>query len=176
MPALCIYVGDSGDVLRRLTTDHGAGNVEASALRRHIAEEMGYELTRTKRASGNTRIRIAAPNERSGELRVTEYIRSGRWKYVLCASYDEASDFQWFVIERLNPLTNRRRGAWRRPELPRYEALLGALQASPPTEGGKLSGLKSGPGVYVLDHDRPPRSKEVPAQLCADARGARPEV
>ena len=87
---------------------------------------------------------------------MTEYVRSGGWKYVLCASYDEASDFQWFVIERLNPLTNRRRGAWRRSELPRYEALLGALQASRPIEGGKPRGLKSGRGVYVLYHDRPP--------------------
>ena len=156
MPALCIYVGDSRDVVRRLTTDHSGGNVEGSALRRHIAEDMGYEFTRTKRPSGNTRVRIAAPNERSGELRVTAYIRSGRWKYVLCDSYEEASDFQWFAIERLNPLTNRRRGTWRRSELPRYEALLAALEASRPIEGGHLNHLESGPGVYVLYHDRPP--------------------
>jgi hypothetical protein len=158
MPTLCIYVGDSRDVARRLAADHSGGNVEGSALRRHVAEEMGYQLTRTKRSSGSTRVRIAPPNERSGELRVTAYIRSGAWKYVLCRSYDEASDFQWFAIERLNPLMNRLRRNWCRLELPRYEVLLGALEGRCLIEGGHLNGLDSGPGVYVLYHDRPPSS------------------
>jgi hypothetical protein len=156
MPALCIYVGDSRDVVRRLGKDHGGGNVEASALRKHVAEEMGYQLTRTRRPSGSTRVRIAVPNERSGELRVTAYIHAGGWKYVLCRSYDEASDFQWFAIERLNPLTNRLRHTWRRLELPRYEALLSVLEASRLVDFGDVNSLESGPGVYVLYHDRPP--------------------
>lgn len=156
MPGLCIYVGDSEHVVRRLARDHCRGNVEGSALRELVAEEMGYEFARTKRPSGNTRVRIAAPNERRGEVRVTDYIRSGRWNYVLCGSSAEASDFQWFAIERLDPLLNRLRRAWRRLELPRYEALLAALVASRPVECGHLNDLESGPGVYVLYHDRTP--------------------
>jgi hypothetical protein len=100
-------VGDSRDVIRRLASDHSGGNVAGSALRSHVAEEMGYQLTRTRRLSGSIRVRIAAPNQRSGELRVTEYIRAGAWKCILWRTYDEASDFQWFAIERLNPLINR---------------------------------------------------------------------
>jgi hypothetical protein len=156
MPMHCVYVGDSRDVRRRLTRDHRGGNVEAFAPRRHIAESMAYALTRTKRASGNTRVRIAAPSERSGELRVSEYIRSGCWKHVLCRSYDEASDFQWFVIDRLAPLTNRRREAWQTSELPRYAILLAALEASPCVAGSGLGDVGSGPGVYVLYHDQLP--------------------
>jgi hypothetical protein len=156
MTALCVYVGDSRDVVRRLARDHSGGNVEGSALRSHVAEEMGYQLTRTRRPSGSVRVRIAAPNERSGELRVTQYIRAGAWKYVVCRTYDEASDFQWFAIERLNPLINRLRRDWRTSELARYDALLGTLEAGRLIEGGHLDNLESGPGVYVLYHNRPP--------------------
>jgi hypothetical protein len=153
---LCIYVGDSGDVLRRLRRDHRGGNVEASALRRHIAEAMGFTFTRTIRSSGSTRIRIAPPHERTGELAVTAYLHSGHWKYVLCDSYAEASEFQWFTIDRLAPLTNRRHGSWLRAHRQRHEALLSALEGRTFVDWSCLDGLESGPGVYVLYHEVPP--------------------
>jgi len=90
---------------------------------------------------------------RAGELRITAYIKSGHWKYVLCASYHEAADFQWFAIERLNPLTNRRRDGWNPSALSRYEFLLANLATSPFVD--LTHGLESRPGVYVLYHDRP---------------------
>ena len=39
-----IYVGDSGKVMSRLRSNHCRGNVEASALRKYVAEAMGYKL------------------------------------------------------------------------------------------------------------------------------------
>ena len=44
-----IYVGDSHDVTKRIGTNHCSGNVEASPLRKAVAEAMGYPLKHTKR-------------------------------------------------------------------------------------------------------------------------------
>jgi len=38
------------------------GNMEASAFRAAIAQEMGYRLRRTRRQSGSARVRIDLPN------------------------------------------------------------------------------------------------------------------
>ncbi|MDH5703703.1 MAG: hypothetical protein OEY99_05770 [Aigarchaeota archaeon] len=46
-----IYIGDSKDVLKQIKTNHCTGNIEASALRRHIAEALGYGLRHQKRSS-----------------------------------------------------------------------------------------------------------------------------
>jgi hypothetical protein len=37
-----IYVGDGSNVTARILTCHCAGNVEGSALRKHVAECMGF--------------------------------------------------------------------------------------------------------------------------------------
>ena len=42
---LCIYVGDSSNVMSRLLTNHCAGNVEGSAFREAVAKAMGYRTT-----------------------------------------------------------------------------------------------------------------------------------
>lgn len=152
----CIYVGDSRRLSRRLIANHRGGNVEASALRKHLAESMGNELVRTKRPGGSVRVRVASLDGDDGEHRISQYLRSGSWKYVVCRSYAEASDFQWFAIERLDPLVNRRREAWREEERPRYEALLATLEGSPYTAGDDLDGVPGVPGVYVLYHQRTP--------------------
>jgi hypothetical protein len=117
---------------------------------------MGFALTRPPRASGSTRIRITPPDERAGELAVTAYVRSGYWKYVLCDSYAEASDFQWFTIERLAPLTNRQRATWLPVHGQRYEGLLLELDGRSFVDWSTLDGLESRPGVYVLYHDKAP--------------------
>jgi len=48
-----IYVGDARDVVKRIQNNHCGGNVEASALRKAVAEAMGYSLKRTRARSGD---------------------------------------------------------------------------------------------------------------------------
>lgn len=154
--SIVIYVGDSGDVVRRLSSDHSSGNVEASALRRHIARYKEFELRRTKRPSGSTRVRIDLPDPRNAENEISSYIHSGMWKYVLCQNYAEANDFQWFVIHNLNPLLNVDRRAWNTSHEQRYEELLQELVRSALKRPKQLRGNNSGPGVYVFYHDCKP--------------------
>ena len=151
-----IYVGESGDVLRRIQTNHCSGNVEASAFRKHVAAAMGYKIKKTKRVSGPTRVRIDLPNPRVGEDSVSNYIRSGEWRYVICNSHNEAKDFQWYVIDQLGPLLNRDRRPWSEKNLQRYQFLLAELRSSPAMNCGQFGGMRSGPGVYVFYHRQMP--------------------
>lgn len=151
-----IYVGDAGDVVRRILTNHCGGNVEGSALRKAVAEAMGYRLKRTRRPSGSIRVRIDLPNPREGERRVSEYLRSGKWRYVACCSYGEAHDFQWYVIERLKPLLNRVFRPWNHGRLQRYQSILVQLEEALALDCDQLRGKQSGPGVYVLFHTKIP--------------------
>ena len=153
---LCIYVGDSGDIVKRILTNHCTGNVEGSAFRKAVAEAMGYNITSTRRNK-----RIDLPNPREGESRVSEYIRAGNWRYVICQSYDEAHDFQWYLIEQLkqsNTLLNKNCQKWDKRNLQRYENLFNQLRASPFLNCNQLKGKQSGSGVYVLYHEQMPQS------------------
>ena len=153
---MIIYVGDSTDVIKRIRTNHCSGNVEASALRKYIAVAKGYRIKSTKRSSGSIRVRIDLPNPRNGEIDVSGYIRSGKWKYVICNSYVEANDFQWYVIDQLKPLLNRILKPWNRENLKRYQSLLTKLTSSPEINYNQLSSMESGPGVYVFYHQKKP--------------------
>jgi len=151
---MIIYVGDAGGVIKRIRTNHCSGNVEASALRRHVAKAKGYRIKSTRRTSGSIKARIDLPNPRTGEVDVSDYIRSGEWRYVICNSYAEANDFQWYVIDQLKPLLNKNCKPWNRENLQRYQALLAQLTNSPALNWDQLHGMQSGPGVYVLYHQR----------------------
>ena len=153
---MIIYVGDSRDVVKRIRYNHCRGNVEASALRRYIAEAKGYKIKSTKRSSGSTRIRIDLPDPKFGEREITDYIRGGTWRYVICDSYFEASDFQWYAIEQLNPLLNKDRGSWNKGNHERYQALLERLTDYVELRCDQLSSMPSGSGVYVLYHYKYP--------------------
>ncbi len=74
-----------------------------------------------------------------------------------CDSYEEAHDFQWFVIERLNPLSNVTRKAWNRDKATRYQQLLKHLTTSALMTYAEVraSRLRK-PGVYVLVHHSRP--------------------
>jgi len=124
---MVIYVGDARNVINRIATNHCSGNVEGSAFRRHVAQAMGYKIKTSRRPSGSTKVRIDLPNPREGEDRVSNYIRSGKWKYVICNSYQEAHDFQWYAIEQLAPILNRSYRPWGRNNLQRYQVLLAQL-------------------------------------------------
>lgn len=152
-----IYVGDAGDVVKRILTNHCSGNVEASALRRAVAEDMGYRLIRTRRQSGSIRVRIDLFNPRDGENMVSAYVQSGEWKYVICESYSEAHGFQWYVIAQLKPLLNRNFQPWNAQKTSRYQFLLHQLLMSEPLSYGMLRNKHSGPGVYVLFHKQMPK-------------------
>ena len=90
-----LYVGDARDIVARICTNHGAGNVEASALRCYVAQAMGLGFTRTRRPSGSTRLRIKLADPRMGERAISAFIRSGWWRLALCESYEEARALQW---------------------------------------------------------------------------------
>jgi len=143
-------------VKKRIRTNHCGGNVEASALRRHLAEAKGYTIKSTKRTSGSTRVRIDLPEPKTGEMDVSDYIRSGEWRYVICDSYTEAHEFQWYAIAQLRPLLNRDRKPWNIGNLQRYQFLLAKLTSSSPVTCDQLRDLRSGLGVYVLYHQRRP--------------------
>lgn len=153
-----IYIGDAGDVIKRILTNHCSkgSNVEASALRRHVAEEKGYRIKSTRRTSGSMRVRIDLPNPRTGEMDVSDYIRSGEWGYAICNSYAEANDFQWYAIVQLKPLLNKDRKPWNFENLQRHQSLLAKLTSSPALNCDQLHGVQSGPGVYVFYHQRRP--------------------
>lgn len=72
-----IYIGDASDVISRILTCHCSGNVEGSALRKHVASSMGFAFSRTFRPSGTQKLRLDVPNPRAGEAQITAYIRSG---------------------------------------------------------------------------------------------------
>ena len=90
---IILYVGDARDVVKRIKTNHCSGNVEGSAFRKHLAEQLGYKFVKTKRKSGTTRVSIDLPFPREGESRITEYVKTGGWKYIICDSHDEAKIF-----------------------------------------------------------------------------------
>jgi len=153
---MVIYVGDTHNVINRILSNHCRGNVEGSALRKHLAQARGYGIKSIKRPSGTTKIRIDLPNPQEGELQVSNYIRSGKWRYVICDSYREAHDFQWYVIEQLKPLLNKDYQSWDRNNLQKYQTLLAQLTNSLALTCTQLRGMQSGPGVYTLYHQQVP--------------------
>ena len=137
-------MSDAKDVIKRIQTNHCSGNVEASAFRRHVAEASDYRIKSTRRISGSTRVRIDLPDPRTGEMDISDYVHSGVWRYVICGSYDEAHDFQWFTIDQLKPLLNKNRKPWNRANLQRYQALLHKLTTSSSLNCDQLYGVKYG--------------------------------
>jgi hypothetical protein len=129
--------------------------VEGSALRKHVAEALGYGLARTRRPSGSTRVRIDAPDPRTAEQRVSDYIRGGAWRWVTCDSKGEARALQWVAIEALDPFLNRDRRLPAPDE--HYQQLVGTLIEALPIGHGDVDPPEA-PGVYVLYHTVLPAS------------------
>lgn len=155
--AIPIYIGDSSDLAQRIFNNHCRGNVEASVLRKYIAIEMKFELDIRKRISGSRRVRIKSSV--NGEELISSYISSGTWKYVTCESRDEASDFQWYAIDIIKPLLNRKTKEWKRNNIERYESLLNKLinQLSIKCEDTYMKKTLHKPGVYLLIHKTIPK-------------------
>lgn len=151
-----IYVGDSKNIIKRIRFEHCRGNVEASALRKSIADYNNYNLIKEKRHSGSMRIRINLPDSRDGEQEISAYLQSGIWKYVLCESYDEAHDFQWYVINRLKPTLNKNYNNWNAQQETKYSQLFTKLTNNNGYNCSELANHQTGPGVYVLYHTEKP--------------------
>jgi hypothetical protein len=151
---IAIYAGDATDVVKRICSNHCSGNVEGSALRRHIAEKIGYKIKSTRRSSGTYRVRLDLPNPKTGEQLISAYVRTGLWKFNICDTYEEAQDFQWYVIDKLKPLLNVRHDTWNPENIVRYQLLMSELTASPGMTYMRLKNIVSGPGVYVLFHEK----------------------
>ena len=153
-----IYVGDSSNVVNRIRTNHCAGNIEGSAMRRHVADAKGYTIKRSRRTGGSMRVRIDLPNPREGEADVSRYVRSGWWICVICDSDGEARDFQWYLINHLRPILNVRTRDWNHSNRGRYQELLAAIEHAEALTHDQLKGKRTGPGVYILYHNHPPEA------------------
>jgi len=153
---IVIYAGDAEDVVKRIRSNHCGGNVEASALRRHIAENKRYPIKNTRRSSGSYRVRLDLPDPKAGEQEISDYLRTGLWKFVICDSNVEAQDFQWYVIDVLKPLLNVLHKIWNIENQVRYQALFAELTSAPSMNCKQLRNTASGTGVYVFFHEVAP--------------------
>ena len=102
-------------------------------------------------------MRLNLPTPREDEEQVSIYIRAGKWRYCLCETPVEANDFQWYVIEKLNPLLNVTRKGWEPKAKTRYEILMQNLISSREFSYDELRYQPTGPGVYVLSHESEPK-------------------
>jgi hypothetical protein len=96
-----------------------------------------------------------------GEKDVSKYLKSGRWRYLVCDSEDEAHDFQWYVIDQLKPPLNIMREPWNQNRAGKYRLLLDKLLESPMVVADQLDSKETGPGVYVFYHQNMPSHSNV---------------
>lgn len=150
---MIVYTGDASNITNRVRKNHCGGNVEGSALRQHVANAIGYQLSREKRlTSKSVRIRVDLPDPKVGEKAISQYIKSGYWRFVICDSEIEAQDFQWYVIETIKPIFNINQGTWKRQNIVRYEALFQQLIKSEEILFNQINNRPTGPGVYIFYH------------------------
>ena len=152
-----IYIGDANNLLKRIKSNHCSGNVEGSALRQHIAEAMGYNLKRTKRPSRTMRIRINSKEPRQAEKRVTSFIRNGKWRIITLSNYETAYDFQWFAIDKLRPLLNRKSKDYIQTNVALYTSFLKSLKNSSLLDYENVINIEPKPGVYIFYHTLNPK-------------------
>jgi hypothetical protein len=153
-----IYIGDGSKIKSRIRNQHCGGNVEGSSLRKHIALNMGFQLTYIQRKSGNRRVRLDLPNPLIGEQRITGYMRSGLWKFVICPPDINARDFQFYAIQNINqtPILNVNPGKWDASFLNSYQGLLNQLVNCPAQNFVQTENIPNESGVYLFIHDKRP--------------------
>lgn len=137
-----IYVGYSGNIYNRILNQHCSGNVRGSILRMHAARRIA------------DRAGIADPHDVENE--VSDYIRDGKWKYVICRSPGEARDFKRYVICQYNPPLNVHRGPWNARNNTRYRRLLRRLESSAGFTCGSIGSKWTALGVCVFYHKSEP--------------------
>ncbi len=154
-----IYIGDGSKIKTRIRNQHCSGNVEGSSLRKHVAKNIGYNLSTTTREKGSAKTRLDLIDPSFGENHINEYMRSGKWKYVNCISAAEAKDFQFFAIQKINPPTlfNINKGSWDIKTKDRYEELFKILIDCPPLSYDETKVIPNLPGVYLFLSDTEPK-------------------
>ena len=146
------YIGDSNKIKNRVR-QHCTGNVESSALRKTIAEEMGFEIKTVKRPSGSRKKTV---NPLSAEKLISDYIQSGNWKVVSCQTVEEARDFQWYGIDKMRPPLNKYMQFWDLNCESVYQELLDDMLTSEFIEFSSTLNIIKEPGVYSLLHEYSP--------------------
>ena len=153
-----IYIGDGSKIKNRIRNQHCAGNVEGSSLRKHIALSMGFQLVKEQRENGTWRTRIGVPNPNVGEQQITNYMQTGKWKFIICPSGISAKDFQFYAIQHIvpNPLLNINQGAWDANMLKTYQNLLTQLENCQAHNYNQTLLIPNESGVYLFIHDKDP--------------------
>jgi hypothetical protein len=153
-----IYVGDGSKIGERVKNNHCTGNVEGSSLRKHIASNLGFGITKEKRPSGTTKVRLNIPNPKEGENKISNYLQSGEWKYLICETAEIAKDFQFYVIQNLfpQPLLNVNMGSWNPNNENMYLAMLQELQNCISLNYQETVNIPLLPGVYLFIHKNQP--------------------
>ncbi len=167
-----IYVGDTRNLATRIRSNHLVGEIEGSAFRKHIAKAMGLTVLKRRRPNGSVQRRVAEPD---GEARISKYVSSGFWRVFRRDTYEQATELQWFAIDRLHPIWNRKSGEWPRGIENTLNDMLGQLQSSPALRGDALDQLPSAPGVYVFYHDPPSRENSPPMGMARHDDHRQPE-
>lgn len=148
-----IYVGDSKNVANRINRKHCTGNVKVSALRRTIAERMGFSIIEEKIHPKYKKVYIEGPDRKLSEKKISDYLADGVWKSVRCDSKTEAEDFQYYVIEKLKPHLNKKSMSWDRTKESRYAVLLSSLVDSRWLDR-KNKLIHDGFGVYIHGNEK----------------------
>jgi hypothetical protein len=153
-----IYIGDGSRIMNRIKSQHCSGNVEGSSLRKHVANEMGFQLKKTQRENGNWRVRLDLPNPKIGESQITNYLRTGKWKFVICPIGVEAKDFQFYVIQNISPapILNINMGNWNEEMLNVYKGLLNKLESCPVHNYNQIINIPNESGIYLFIHEKNP--------------------
>jgi hypothetical protein len=147
-----IYIGDGSKIRNRIRNQHCNGNVESSSLRKHIAQTMGFHLQREQRLNGSTRVRLAMENASVGEQIISNYLKSGSWKFVICPPSINAKDFQFYAIQNITPrpLLNVNMGEWGISFEYQYRNLLDQLLNCLPHNFEDLINVPNESGVYLF--------------------------
>lgn len=153
-----IYIGDGSKIGTRITKQHCGGNVEGSSLRKLVARAMGYTFTQQRRSKGSLRVRIDLPSPLIGEKQITNYLRIGKWKFVICPPGIEAKDFQFYAIQNINPppILNINQGTWKENRLEVYQGMLNELLNCQAHNYAQTVNIPDEPGVYLFIHDNQP--------------------
>jgi hypothetical protein len=155
-----IYVGDGSKIGTRIKNQHCGGNVEGSSMRKLVARAMGYTFTQQRRLKGSWKVRLDLPNPSTGEKQITNYIRNGVWKYIVCPSTIDAKDFQFYVIQNIipAPILNINQGKWQEDMQPVYQNMLQQLLNCQAHNYDQSVNIPTEPGVYLFIHDEDPNN------------------
>jgi hypothetical protein len=153
-----IYIGDGSQIRRRIRNEHCGGNVEGSSLRKPVARAMGYNFTQERRISGSLKVRLDLPNPAIGEQQITNYVRTGVWKFVVCPPGVKAKDFQFYAIQNINPppILNINQGTWPANMQAIYQQMLNQLINCQAHNYDQTVNIPNEPGVYLFIHDNKP--------------------